>query len=57
MSVRTQPGATSRSARGSPAWRAERHFISMLSAALLEETVQKVGVLWGRPVVVAGSSG
>src|ERR1700761_2889771 len=36
MSVRTQPGATSKSARGSPAWRAEKHFISMLSAALLE---------------------
>src|SRR5882757_8222469 len=30
MSVRTQPGATSKSARGSPAWRAEKHFISML---------------------------
>src|ERR1700740_2879354 len=28
MSVRTQPGATSKSARGSPARRAEKHFIS-----------------------------
>src|ERR1700759_3918533 len=36
MSVRTQPGATSKSARGSPAWRTEKHFISMLRAALLE---------------------
>src|SRR6202040_388314 len=36
MSVRIQPGATSKSARGSPAWRAEKHFISMLRAALLE---------------------
>src|ERR1700739_3991251 len=36
MSVRTQPGAISKGARGSPAWRAEKHFISMLRVALLE---------------------
>jgi hypothetical protein len=29
----------------------------ILFVAMVLETVQKVGVLWDRPVVVAGSSG